>query len=111
MTVVLAPVDAVDVTLVMDLSLDILMSGQEGVQRFKLAYDWSDHDVADAIEALQATNPPRIEHDRADRIAFAWILRAALPAFPRRPDPPDEIQRRVEFFWQCDGNFAFAQLK
>ncbi|MFI5314035.1 MAG: MBL fold metallo-hydrolase, partial [Candidatus Dormibacteria bacterium] len=44
MTVVLAPVDAVDVTLVMDLSLDILMSGQDGVQRFKLAYDWSDHD-------------------------------------------------------------------
>ena len=43
-TVVLAPVDAVDVTLVMDLSLDILMSGQDGVQRFKLAYDWSDHD-------------------------------------------------------------------
>jgi 7,8-dihydropterin-6-yl-methyl-4-(beta-D-ribofuranosyl)aminobenzene 5'-phosphate synthase len=43
-TVTLAPVDAVEVTLVMDLSLDILMSGQEGVQRFKLAYDWSDHD-------------------------------------------------------------------
>jgi 7,8-dihydropterin-6-yl-methyl-4-(beta-D-ribofuranosyl)aminobenzene 5'-phosphate synthase len=40
----LEPVDAVEVTLVMDLSLDILMSGQEGVQRFKLAYDWSDHD-------------------------------------------------------------------
>ena len=44
MTVALTPVDAVDVTLVMDLSLDILMAGQEGVQRFKLAYDWSDHD-------------------------------------------------------------------
>jgi 7,8-dihydropterin-6-yl-methyl-4-(beta-D-ribofuranosyl)aminobenzene 5'-phosphate synthase len=38
------PVDAVEVTLVMDLSLDILMSGQDGVQRFKLAYDWSDRD-------------------------------------------------------------------
>jgi 7,8-dihydropterin-6-yl-methyl-4-(beta-D-ribofuranosyl)aminobenzene 5'-phosphate synthase len=43
-TVALEPVDAVEVTLVMDLSLDILMAGQEGVQRFKLAYDWSDHD-------------------------------------------------------------------
>jgi len=43
-TVALAPVDAVDVTLVMDLSLDLLMAGQDGVQRFKLAYDWSDHD-------------------------------------------------------------------
>lgn len=38
------PVDAVEVTLVMDLSLDILMAGQDGVQRFKLAYDWSDRD-------------------------------------------------------------------
>jgi 7,8-dihydropterin-6-yl-methyl-4-(beta-D-ribofuranosyl)aminobenzene 5'-phosphate synthase len=44
MTVLLEPVDAVEITLVMDLSLDILMAGQEGVQRFKLAYDWSDHD-------------------------------------------------------------------
>ena len=44
MTVALIPVDAVEVTLVMDLSLDILMAGQVGVQRFKLAYDWSDHD-------------------------------------------------------------------
>jgi 7,8-dihydropterin-6-yl-methyl-4-(beta-D-ribofuranosyl)aminobenzene 5'-phosphate synthase len=44
MTVPLEPVDAVEITLVMDLSLDILMAGQEGVQRFKLAYDWSDHD-------------------------------------------------------------------
>jgi 7,8-dihydropterin-6-yl-methyl-4-(beta-D-ribofuranosyl)aminobenzene 5'-phosphate synthase len=43
-TVELAPVDAVDVTLVMDLSLDLLMSGQDGVRRFALAYDWSDHD-------------------------------------------------------------------
>lgn len=44
MTVALDPVDAVEVTLIMDLSLDILMSGQDGVERFKLAYDWSDHD-------------------------------------------------------------------
>ena len=44
MTVALTPVDSVEVTLVMDLSLDILMAGQEGVQRFKVAYDWSDHD-------------------------------------------------------------------
>jgi 7,8-dihydropterin-6-yl-methyl-4-(beta-D-ribofuranosyl)aminobenzene 5'-phosphate synthase len=43
-TVALTPVDSVEVTLVMDLSLDILMAGQEGVQRFKVAYDWSDHD-------------------------------------------------------------------
>jgi len=40
----LRAVDAVEVTLVMDLFLDILMAGQEGVRRFPLAYDWSDRD-------------------------------------------------------------------
>ena len=38
----LKPVDAVEVTIVMDTFVDILMAGAEGVQRFKLAYDWSD---------------------------------------------------------------------
>src|SRR4029077_3568423 len=40
----LQPVDAVEVTIVMDTFVDILMAGQEGVRRFPLAYDWSDHD-------------------------------------------------------------------
>lgn len=40
----LKPVDAVEITLVMDLYLDILMAGAEGVERFKLAYDAFDHD-------------------------------------------------------------------
>jgi len=53
-TVALVPVDAVDVTLVMDLSLDILMAGQEGVQRFKLAYDWSDHEALLAEHGFSA---------------------------------------------------------
>ena len=54
MTVALVPVDAVDVTLVMDLSLDILMAGQDGVQRFKLAYDWSDHEALLAEHGFSA---------------------------------------------------------
>ncbi|HVH65098.1 MAG TPA: MBL fold metallo-hydrolase [Candidatus Acidoferrum sp.] len=40
----LEPVDAVEITIVMDLYLDILMASGPGVQRFKLAYDWSDRD-------------------------------------------------------------------
>lgn len=44
MTVALHPVDAVEVTIIMDLYLDVLMAGEDGVQRFKLAYDWADHD-------------------------------------------------------------------
>ena len=39
----LAPVDAVEVTLVVDNFVDILMAGAEGVRRFPLAYDFFDH--------------------------------------------------------------------
>jgi 7,8-dihydropterin-6-yl-methyl-4-(beta-D-ribofuranosyl)aminobenzene 5'-phosphate synthase len=39
----LEPVDAVEVTLVVDNFVDILMAGAEGVRRFPLAYDFSDH--------------------------------------------------------------------
>ena len=39
----LKPVDAVEVTIVMDTFVDILMAGADGVQRFKLAYDWSEN--------------------------------------------------------------------
>ncbi|HLW17973.1 MAG TPA: MBL fold metallo-hydrolase [Actinomycetota bacterium] len=38
----LAPVDAVEVTIVMDTFVDVLMAGQDGVRRFPLAYDWSE---------------------------------------------------------------------
>ena len=38
----LQPVDAVEVTLVVDNYVDILMAGAEGVRRFPLAYDFSD---------------------------------------------------------------------
>ncbi len=37
-------VDAVDVTIVMDLYLDLLIAGAEDVRRFSLAYDWADRD-------------------------------------------------------------------
>jgi 7,8-dihydropterin-6-yl-methyl-4-(beta-D-ribofuranosyl)aminobenzene 5'-phosphate synthase len=39
----LDPVDAVEVTLVVDNFVDILMAGGEGVRRFPLAYDYYDH--------------------------------------------------------------------
>ena len=38
----LEPVDAVEVTLVVDNYVDILAAGAEGVRRFPLAYDFSD---------------------------------------------------------------------
>lgn len=44
MYVELKPVDAVEVTIVVDNSIDVLAAGSEGVRRFPLAYDWSDHD-------------------------------------------------------------------
>ena len=42
--VVLQAVDSVEVTIVMDLFLDVLMAGQEGVRRFPLAYDGFERD-------------------------------------------------------------------
>jgi 7,8-dihydropterin-6-yl-methyl-4-(beta-D-ribofuranosyl)aminobenzene 5'-phosphate synthase len=39
----LEPVDAVEVTLVVDNFVDIFLAGAEGVQRFPLAYDFFDH--------------------------------------------------------------------
>lgn len=42
--VALKPIDAVEVTIIMDTFVDILMAGTEGVQRFKLAYDWSERE-------------------------------------------------------------------
>jgi 7,8-dihydropterin-6-yl-methyl-4-(beta-D-ribofuranosyl)aminobenzene 5'-phosphate synthase len=39
----LQPVDAVEVTLVVDNFVDILIAGTEGVRRFPLAYDFADH--------------------------------------------------------------------
>ena len=50
----LAPVDAVEVTIVMDTFVDILMAGQEGVARFPLAYDWSDRDSLVAEHGFSA---------------------------------------------------------
>ncbi|HYR62705.1 MAG TPA: MBL fold metallo-hydrolase, partial [Actinomycetota bacterium] len=40
----LKAVDAIEVTIVMDLYLDLLMAGQEGVRRFPVAYDWFERD-------------------------------------------------------------------
>ena len=40
----LTAVDAVEVTIVMDLYLDLLMASQEGVRRFPVAYDWFERD-------------------------------------------------------------------
>lgn len=43
-TVDLRPVEAVEVTIVVDNSVDVLLAGQEGVRRFPIAYDMFDRD-------------------------------------------------------------------
>jgi 7,8-dihydropterin-6-yl-methyl-4-(beta-D-ribofuranosyl)aminobenzene 5'-phosphate synthase len=50
----LAPVDAVEVTLVVDNFVDIFLSGAAGVRRFPLAYDWSDGDQLVAEHGFSA---------------------------------------------------------
>src|ERR1700722_14548535 len=71
-----------------------------------------EHDhVADALEAMEALGPTRIEHDGADRLGFARILRAVLASFPRGANASDVIERRIEPFRQFGGDFALAQAK
>jgi len=53
-TIELQAVDAVEVTIVIDMFVDILMAGQEGVRRFPLAYDWSDRDCLVAEHGFSA---------------------------------------------------------
>jgi 7,8-dihydropterin-6-yl-methyl-4-(beta-D-ribofuranosyl)aminobenzene 5'-phosphate synthase len=50
----LEPVDAAEVTLVVDTYVDYLLAGQEGVQRFPLAYDWSDREQLVAEHGFSA---------------------------------------------------------
>jgi 7,8-dihydropterin-6-yl-methyl-4-(beta-D-ribofuranosyl)aminobenzene 5'-phosphate synthase len=50
----LEPVDAVEVTLVVDNFVDILMAGAEGVRRFPLAYDFADGDQLVAEHGFSA---------------------------------------------------------
>jgi 7,8-dihydropterin-6-yl-methyl-4-(beta-D-ribofuranosyl)aminobenzene 5'-phosphate synthase len=50
----LAAVDAVEVTIVMDLFLDLLIAGQEGVRRFPMAYDALDRDALLAEHGFSA---------------------------------------------------------
>ena len=50
----LVPVDAVEVAIIMDTYIDILMAGQDGVQRYPLAYDWSDREQLQAEHGFSA---------------------------------------------------------
>jgi 7,8-dihydropterin-6-yl-methyl-4-(beta-D-ribofuranosyl)aminobenzene 5'-phosphate synthase len=50
----LQPVDAVEVTLVVDNYLDVLAAGSEGVRRFPLAYDAFDGDQLMAEHGFSA---------------------------------------------------------
>jgi len=63
-TVELRPVDAVEVTIIMDLYLDVLMAGQNGVHRFKLAYDWADHDSLLGEHGFSALVTVEVEGER-----------------------------------------------
>jgi 7,8-dihydropterin-6-yl-methyl-4-(beta-D-ribofuranosyl)aminobenzene 5'-phosphate synthase len=50
----LQPVDAVEITLVVDNYVDILAAGAEGVRRFPLAYDFADHEQLVAEHGFSA---------------------------------------------------------
>lgn len=60
----LKPVDAVEVTIIMDTFVDILMAGGDGVQRFKLAYDWSDRENLMAEHGFSALLSVEVDGSR-----------------------------------------------
>src|SRR5204862_468156 len=61
----------------------------------RLVHPIKHHDVGAAFDPLKAGRPARVDVDGADRLGFARILGTILALLPRRPDPPNEIERRV----------------
>jgi len=74
----LKPVDAVEVTIVMDLFLDVLMAGSEGVRRFPLAYDWTDRDCLLAEHGFSALVTVEASETRSAVLLDAGLSAKAL---------------------------------
>ncbi len=74
----LKPVDAVEVTIVMDLYLDVLMAGAEGVRRFPLAYDWSERDCLVAEHGFSALVTVEVDGRRSSVLYDAGLSPKAL---------------------------------
>jgi len=74
----LKPVDAVEVTIVMDLYLDALMAGAEGVRRFPLAYDWTDRDCLLAEHGFSALVTVEVEGARSSVLYDAGLSAKAV---------------------------------
>ncbi len=67
--------------------------------------------MARGLKTLEALDPARIEHDGADGIGLARVLRAVVALLPRRPDTADEIERGIEPVRQSYRDFALAQIR
>lgn len=76
--IALKPVDAVEVTIVMDNYLDVLMASSEGVRRFPLAYDWTDHDSLVAEHGFSALVTVETGGGRSSVLYDAGLSRKAL---------------------------------
>lgn len=74
----LKPVDAVEVTIVLDNYLDVLMAGAEGVRRFPLAYDWVDRDSLLAEHGFSALVSVEMSGSRSSVLYDAGLSRSAL---------------------------------
>jgi 7,8-dihydropterin-6-yl-methyl-4-(beta-D-ribofuranosyl)aminobenzene 5'-phosphate synthase len=64
MTVALRPVDAVEVTVIVDNQVDILLAGQQDVRRFPLAYDALDRDGLIAEHGFSALVSVEVDGSR-----------------------------------------------
>ena len=80
----LQPVDAVEVTLVVDNFVDILMAGAEGARRFPLAYDHFDQDQ---LAARTGRRLPLLIHPEAWRERKVTFPTGAELRLPRPAGP------------------------
>lgn len=78
MTVALRPVDAVEVTVIVDNQIDLLMAGQQGVRRFSLAYDWSDRENLVAEHGFSALVTVEIDGTRRSVLYDGGLTATAL---------------------------------
>src|SRR5919197_898647 len=86
----LEPVDAVEVTLVVDNFVDIFLASAEGARRLPLAYDLYDHQQLVAEHGFSALVTVKSQGRRSS-ILYDGGMTPRGPGGPRPPPPPPPL--------------------
>jgi hypothetical protein len=95
----LQPVDAAEVTLVVDNYVDVLAAGAEGVRRFPLAYDFFDHDQLVAEHGFSALVTVESGGSRSS-ILYDGGMTPGTARSPSRPEPSCTCPRPAGPTWR-----------